>query len=114
MVNDKLLICPAEFEMLRVAGQRAPDVGHAVDFFRRLDVGEDALHDGMIAGFLDKFDGRHRHHSLQERFQRPRQHSRNMTGRQPKAGVISAAKITTGWPIGPVYCWRFLLFLLLI
>src|SRR5262249_44664115 len=50
---------PAQLEMLRMAGQGAPDVRDEVDLLRFLDVAKDALNDRIGAVFVDELDGWH-------------------------------------------------------
>src|SRR5262249_8509773 len=48
-----------QFQVLRVRGQRPPDVGHPVDLLRLLDVLEHLLHQTVRVVFRDELDGRH-------------------------------------------------------
>src|SRR5262249_37783773 len=57
-LHDGLEARPADFEVLGVGGQGAPDVGHEVDLLGRLDVPEYPLDNGIGIILLYQFDSR--------------------------------------------------------
>src|SRR5439155_4205924 len=62
-LHDGLEPRPAQLQVIRVGGQRPPDVRHAVDLFRRLDVLKDRPHLGVVGPFVNQLDGAHRSRS---------------------------------------------------